>query len=191
MRNIGKALVLFWSSTGNTEKVANRIAEGLVDSGWDVIYRSIKEEGVEEENFYSYDLICFGIPSINWHVPVPAEKFLKSKFNEYKQAGKIIPGCPKNGRYAMLFCTYSGPHTGINEAIPALKYAGQFFEHFGFTIVDEWYILSEFHGSEGNNTLGRMGDIRGLPSEEDLKRIKIAAANWGKRIGFQQQTKGN
>ncbi|MCX5908895.1 MAG: hypothetical protein NTY64_17400 [Deltaproteobacteria bacterium] len=31
----------------------------------------------------------------------------------------------------LIFCTYSGPQTGINEAIPAGKFAGQFFEHLG------------------------------------------------------------
>ncbi len=42
--------------------------------------------------------------------------------------------------------------TGLNEAIPAGKYAGQFFDHLGFEVLDEWYILSEFHGSEINST---------------------------------------
>ncbi len=40
---------------------------------------------------------------------------------------------------------------GLNEAIPAGKYAGQFFDHLGFEVLDEWYILSEFHGSEINS----------------------------------------
>jgi hypothetical protein len=57
-------------------------------------------------------------------------------------------------------------------AVPAGKYVGQFFEHLGFTVVDEWYVLSEFHGSEENSTLGRMGNIKGLPCEQDLKRIE-------------------
>lgn len=51
----------------------------------------------------------------------------------------------------------------------------QFFEHIGFTVIDEWYILSEYVGSAENSTLGRMGDIRGRPSREDLARIMEAA----------------
>ena len=86
------------------------------------------------------------------------------------------------GKQALIFCTYSGPHTGINEAISAGKYAGQFFEHLGFQVVDEWYILSEFRGSEENSTKGRMGDIRGLPSEKDLEKVKQDAANLCQKI---------
>lgn len=49
---------------------------------------------------------------------------------------------------------------------------GQFFEHIGFTVIDEWYVLSEFHDSEENSTKGRMGDIRGKPTPEELLKIK-------------------
>jgi len=42
--------------------------------------------------------------------------------------------------------------------------------------MGEWYILGEFHGSEEMSTKGRMGDIRGRPSEEDLKKVKRDAA---------------
>jgi len=44
------------------------------------------------------------------------------------------------GKNALIFCTYSGPHTGIDEATPAGKYAGQFFEYVGFTALGEWYL---------------------------------------------------
>jgi len=47
---------------------------------------------------------------------------------------------------------------------------GQFFEHLGFNILDEWYILAEFHGSIERSTKGRMGDIRGKPTKEELKK---------------------
>ena len=60
----------------------------------------------------------------------------------------------------------------MDEAIPAGKYMRQFFEHLGFEVIDEWYVLSEFHGSLENSTQGRMGDIRGRPTEEELLKIK-------------------
>ena len=71
----------------------------------------------------------------------------------------------------MIFVTYSGPHTGVDEATPAGKYMAQFFEHLGFTIVGEWYILSEFRGNLENSTQGKMGDIRGKPTAADLLKI--------------------
>jgi len=38
--------------------------------------------------------------------------------------------------------------------------------------LDEWYIPGEFHGSEKNSTMGRLGDIRGRPNKEDLDKVK-------------------
>ena len=82
-------------------------------------------------------------------------------------------GAPKiPGKHVIISCTYSGPHTGINEAIPAGKYIGQLFEHLGFTVLDEWYIVGEYHGSEERSTMGRLGNIKGRPNEEDLKKVK-------------------
>jgi hypothetical protein len=42
-------------------------------------------------------------------------------------------------------------------------------------VVDEWYVLGEFHNSLENSTLGRMGDIRGKPTEDDLRSTKTRA----------------
>jgi hypothetical protein len=72
----------------------------------------------------------------------------------------------RTGDAAMLY-----RFDGRLPVIDAGTYVGQFFEHLGFVIVDEWYILSEFHGSEEFSTAGRMGNIKGLPSQQDLKRI--------------------
>lgn len=174
------ALLLYWSASGNTEKAACSIADGLQDAGWTVTQHKLTE--AEDDCFFDYDLVCLGFPSYNWHVPAPVEQYLKAKFADYKKEGRILPGAPKIGKDVLLFCTYSGPHTGMREAVPAVKYAGQFFEHFGFDVADEWYILSEFHGSVEASTLGRMGDIRGLPSEEDLARIRVAAKNLADRM---------
>ena len=99
--------------------------------------------------------------------------FLKNKFMAYRKEGNIKPGAPKvPGKNALIFVTYSGPHTGMDEATPAGKYMRQFFEHLGFMVIAEWYVLSEFHGSLENSTQGRMGDIRGKPTEDDLLKIK-------------------
>jgi hypothetical protein len=42
----------------------------------------------------------------------------------------------------------------------------------GFTILDELYVVGEFHGSEEASTKGRLGDIRGRPNEKDLSDVK-------------------
>jgi len=165
------ALIVYWSQTGNTKKVANAIKQGLEEADLQVTTK--KPEEAENIDYFDFDLVCVGAPSYSWHPPEPMTKFLKKKFVTYCQQGKVKPSAPKvPGKNALIFITYSGPHTGIDEATPAGKDIGQFFEHIGFNIIDEWYILSEFHGSVENSTKGRMGDIRGKPTEADLQKIK-------------------
>jgi hypothetical protein len=165
------AIIVYWSKTGNTEKVALAIQEGLQEAGADVKLKRV--EDAESVDFYAYDLVCIGFPSHRWSPPEPMDEFLNSKFKAYRKQGRVKTGAPKvPGKNALIFCTYSGPHTGIREAIPAGLYAGQFFEHLGFTIQDEWYVVGEFHGLEEASTEGRLGDIRGRPNEEDLRKVK-------------------
>jgi multimeric flavodoxin WrbA len=164
------AVIIYWSKTGNTEKVARAIQEGLKNAGTN--FSLLRVEDAEEVDFYDYDLVCIGFPTHQWRPAKPVEKFLSSKFSAYRNQGRIKWGAPRvPGKNALVFCTYSGPHTGINEAIPAGLYTGQCFEHLGFNILDEWYVLGEFHGSEEASTKGRMGDIRGLPTKEDLNKV--------------------
>jgi SAM-dependent methyltransferase len=176
-----KALVLYWSRSGNTEKVAAGIRAGLTAAGCTVDY--VRIEGAPDLDFFDYDLVCLGFPSYNWHPPKAVDEFLRARFARYRKEGRVLPGAPViPGRHALVFCTYSGPHTGIREAIPAGKYAGQFFEHLGFAIADEWYVLAEFHGDEELSTAGRMGTIKGLPSEQDLARIEEQASLLARRL---------
>ena len=168
-----KALVLYCSITGNTQKVAKVICEGLKDGGMEVALLKFQEAA--ELDYFDYDLVCVGAPSYNWNVPLPFNEFLKKKFAYYKGIGKIKPNSPRVGKKALVFCTYSGPHTGIDEAIPAALYMGQFFDHMGFDVLDKWYILSEFIGSEEMSTQGRMGDIRGLPTSAELRELQEKA----------------
>lgn len=166
-----KAVVIYWSKTGNTEKVAFKIKEGLENAGVNVSIK--KTENAGGVDYFDYDLVCLGFPSYEWHPPKPMTDLLTSNLNRHRKEGKVKPGAPKiTGKNALIFCTYSGPHTGIDEATPAGKYAGQFFEHIGFTVLDEWYVLGEFHGWEEGSTKGRMGDIRGKPAEDDLRKIR-------------------
>jgi multimeric flavodoxin WrbA len=175
VKNPLKAAVVYWSKTGNTEKVALAIREGLEAAGAEVSL--MRTEEAEDIDFYGYDLICLGFPSYRWHPPKPVDRFLKRKFGEYHEQGRVKTRAPKvPGKNALIFCTYSGPHTGINEAIPAGKYAGQFFDHLGLTVLDEWYVVGEYHGSVEKSTLGRLGDIRGRPNADDLRKVRQDAA---------------
>lgn len=181
MNLLEQAAIIYWSKTGNTEKVAFAVKEGLDQAGLKVSL--MRTEDAEDLDLYAYDLICIGSPSYQWHPPKPMTNFLMKKFEQYRRLGRIKLGAPTiPGKNVLIFCTYSGPHTGINEAIPVGKYIGQFFEHLGFTVLAEWYVLSEFCGSVERSTVGRLGDIRGKPDEDDLNKIKEDARKIAHRL---------
>ena len=175
------ALILYFSSTGNTEKVAQALRLGLEEAGLLVTVKKPQEAG--NIDYFDFDLVCVGSPSIQWHPAKSLDDLLKTKLDFYRKQSKIKPSAPKvSGKNALIFITYSGPHTGIDEATPAGKYVAQFFAHLGFNIIGEWYILSEFHGNLENSTKGKMGDIRGKPTAADLLKIMQDAKNLALRI---------
>ncbi len=175
------ALIVYFSSTGNTEKVAYAIKEGLKNGGLKVELK--KPQEAVGTDFFDYDLVCVGSPSIEWQPAKPVADLLKAKLNLYRSQGKIKPCAPKvEGKNALVFCTYSGPHTGIAEATPAGKTVRQYFEHFGFKVVGEWYVPSEFHGREDLSTQGKLGDLRGKPTAKALSKIKNNAQQLAERL---------
>ena len=166
-----KVLVIYWSATGNTEKVANAIQRSLAHEKLTPEVMTLPE--AEDIDLYDYDLVFLGSPTYMYFLPEPVLNFIKKKAKHYGECGAIKPGAPEvPGKSAVVFCTYSGPHTGINEAIPVGKYLGQFFEHLGFEVKREWYIVGEFHGREDFSTIGRLGNIKGRPNEEDLAKVE-------------------
>jgi len=166
-----KALIIYWSATGNTEKVANAIRRGLEQENVKPALRNIAE--AMEEELYEYDLVFLGSPSYRCLPPEPVQHFVEEKMKHHRELGDIKLGAPKvPGKTAVVFCTYSGPHTGVNEAIPAGKYLGQLFEHLGFEVAGEWYVVGEFHGREEFSTVGRLGNIKGRPNEQDLAKVE-------------------
>jgi len=166
-----KAAIIYWSKTGNTKKIAEAIEQVLVEA--DIEVRMSTPENADDIDWYDYDLVCVGFPSYGWHPPAPMDSHLKQAFARYRKQDRVKVGAPHvPGKHALIFCTYSGPHTGLDEATPAADYAGQFFAHLGFEVLAKWYIVGEFHGSLENSTLGLLGDIRGRPDEQDLEQVR-------------------
>jgi flavodoxin len=166
-----KALILYYSATGNTKKVAHAIHSGLVSEKAESTLLATRD--ATDKDLYDYDLVFLGSPSIQFLPAEPVMRFIKDKMKLHMERGDIKLCAPKiPGKAAVVFCTYSGPHTGLNEAVTTGKYMGQFFEHLGFDVVGEWYVVGEFHNWEEANKMGRLGDIRGRPSEEDLLKVR-------------------
>jgi len=169
---MNNALIIYFSKTGNTEKVALAIKRGLEKRGLKVTVKKVNE--ATEEELYDYDLVCFGSPVLHSLPPPPVFKFIRKNEKKYRKADEVNLSSPRIiNKNAIVFCTYSGPHCGINEALPVGKYIRQFFEHLGFDIKGEWYEVGEFHGWEAGSTKGRLGDIRGRPNAEDLALVEL------------------
>jgi flavorubredoxin len=166
----GKALVLFWTKNGNTEKVARRIHDTLKKAGMDVsISRIAKDLEVE---YLDYNLIFLGAPVYENLSPKLVLSFLHK--NRRREGVELIPSGPEiPGVAAAPFCTYGGGHTGYNEAEPMLKHIGQYFEHEGIRVVEYIAVLGVFpEADESYNTDGRFGDIRQRPDEHDLIEVE-------------------
>ena len=171
-----RALIIYFSATGNTRKVADTIRDTLQEEKVPVTYLDVKDAANEE--LYDYDLVFLGSPSYQFLPAEPVLRFIKDKMKLHIERDEIKLGAPRvPGKTAVPFCTYSGPHTGINEATTAGKYMGQFFEHLGFEVAAEWYVVGEFHGREEFSTKGRLGDIRGRPNQQDLAKVKSDVLN--------------
>lgn len=80
-----RAAIIYWSKTGNTEKVAFAIKEGLEASGVNVLLKRTDE--AKDIDFYDYDLTCVGFPTYQWRPPEQVGVFLTSKFDEYRKKG--------------------------------------------------------------------------------------------------------
>lgn len=163
-----KVLVLYWSKGGNTRKVAETIHETVQSFSIPSEIAEIKAD--LDLDVYSYKMVFAGSPVYFNLAPQPVMKFLKKLRG---RAANMAAAPEKPGHYAVTFCTYGGGHTGVDEAIPLLKFMGQAFAHDGIRVVDEWPVVGDFPGiSDPNyNTAGRIGDVMGRPNESDLKVI--------------------
>jgi Flavodoxin len=164
---------LYFSQTGNTEKVAMRIDATVRELGHKVDTIKITAED-QSIDILKYDFVFAGSGVYGQLPGKPLVKLFRRHLQEYVRKGEIKPASPRRpSANTVVYCTYGGVHTGINEAIPAVKYMGQLFDHLGYTIVAEWYVIGEYHpeAMKGHSVAGRLGDIRGRPSEADLRDV--------------------
>lgn len=167
-----KTLNLYYSSTGNTGKVAGRIDQTLGELGHS--HDSVQAGSETEIDVLEYDFVFVGSGVYAWLPGKPLQDLLTRLRKGYMQSGAIKPASPRlPGKKAVVYCTYGGAHTGINEALPAVKYMAQLFDHLGFEVLDEIYVLGEYvpESVREMSQAGRLGDIRGRPDEHDLSEV--------------------
>jgi hypothetical protein len=168
-----KILNLYFSSTGNTAKVADRITQTVEKLGHQI--DAMKVTGDMAMDLLAYDFIFVGSGVYQWLPGKGLQEFIQKRLSHYAESGGIKYASPRlPGKKAVVYCTYGGAHTGVNEAIPAVKFMGQLFDHLGFEIVSEWYVIGQYP-SEGRfkdfSVMGRLGDTTGRPNDADLDDV--------------------
>ena len=138
-----KVLIIYYSQTGNTQKIARAIRDGMRDAGASVTLKFLKKASYEEME--QYDLIGFGSP-VWYEMPPNVRKFVE-EMPEF------------NGKQAFCFCTHGTmPDLYFPLAVPRLKRKG--LEVIGWK---NWY---------GNCSIQIFPDpyyTAGHPDEEDIK----------------------
>ena len=137
-------LIVTASQTGNTLKVADTIAR-IADTGKHSV-TILEASGECDVHLPDYDLVFAGTGVYDRK---PTKKDERDDLMHSWPGGVrdklVVPAAPRRpGQYAVIFCTYGGVHTGVNEAVPAVKQVGQLFDHYGMDILDEWYVVGEF-----------------------------------------------
>lgn len=166
-------LHLYFSSTGNTARVAERLSATVQKLGHQI--DTVALTGDAELDLLKYDFIFIGSGVYQWLPGKGLQEFIVKRLAHYAASGEIKFGSPRRaGKKVVVYCTYGGAHTGVNEAIPAVKYMGQLFDHLGFEIVAEWYYIGKYPDQgrmKDYSTLGRLGDITGRPDHADLADV--------------------
>ena len=170
-----KILNLYFSSTGNTEKVALRISETAAQEGHEVDTVKIAGEQDREVDLLGYDVVFIGSGVYQWLPGKAMQEFIGARLSHYAAAEEIKPCAPRRPhKKGVVYCTFGGAHTGANEAIPAVKYMGQLLDHLGYEVVAEWYVVGAYPGKgrlQGFSVGGRLGNIEGRPNEADLADV--------------------
>jgi hypothetical protein len=170
-----KILNLYFSSTGNTEKVARRITDTVEKLGHEIDTLKIAGDKEAEVDLLRYDFVFIGSGVYQWLPGKPLQEFIGAKLSHYAAAEEIKLGAPRRAqKRGVVYCTYGGAHTGVNEAIPAVKYMGQLLDHLGYEVVAEWCVIGQYP-SKGRlkeySVGGRLGNIEGRPDEADLADV--------------------
>ena len=169
-----RILNLFYSATKNTEKVAKQIHEVVEELGYSIDTVNVTSPELDVD-ILLYDLIFVGSGVYGTLPGRPLIGLLRRLLKHYIEVGEVKPASPRRpSAYTVIYCTYGGAHTGINEAIPAVKLMGQLGDHLGYTIVSEWYFVGEFltENLRDHSVNGRLGDIRGRPNQHDLGEVR-------------------
>ena len=152
-----KALILYVSVTGNTEKIAQCFQEALEEMSWtvDLVKITNKTNFVENPIFFDeYDLlflgspIMAGLPStlVGKNLGLTASMPPRMYSDRLIMPGLKRPESPDYTPYAVEFCTYGGTSTGPSECLATLAIEKLYLENLYIQTIGQFACLgTELH----------------------------------------------
>ena len=154
-----KILIVFDSSTGNTEKMAHAVEDGVKRTNLDPVIKRVDEASVDE--LPNYEGLILGSPV---YYGLPSSKIKAFIDESVKLHGKL------DGKAGGAFASAGGTHTGAETTIMALNQALMIH---GFVI----------QGTTGSNHYGAASvgspDDRAL---ETCRKLGERVANLAKKL---------
>jgi len=141
-----KILIVYDSRSGNTEKMAHAVAEGVSEEGVDVEVKKVDEASIDE--LPGVDGLILGSPV---YYGLPTAKLKKFIDDSVKYHGKL------DGKVGGAFASSGGTHTGAETTVIALNEA--LFIH-GMVI----------QGTSGSNHYGAASV--GGPDDKDIENCR-------------------
>jgi len=164
-----KILITFCSNTGNTEKVANNMKDGLKDHDVDII--PVKD--VDPKTLNSYDIVFLGSGVYASRIDISAVTLIK----------KAVPDLPAKFVY---FCThtslklYQEPFKRITTIIKEhnCEIIGEFDcvgENLGIPLDTQLAMLERLPEDQRETAKKDREKIKGRPNKTDLENAKLFA----------------
>ncbi|NQT08403.1 NAD(P)H-dependent oxidoreductase [Candidatus Bathyarchaeota archaeon] len=141
-----KVLIVYDSRSGNTEKMAHAVSEGVSEEGLDVEVKRVEEASVDE--LPGMDGLILGSPV---YYGLPTAKIKEFIDDSVKYHGKL------DGKVGGAFASSGGTHTGAETTVMALNEA--LFIH-GMVI----------QGTSGSNHYGAASV--GAPDDKDIENCR-------------------
>ena len=196
-----KALIVYSSFSGNTEKVAFRFKETFEVNGWQCDMFKVRKEADDilrpPFDVPSYDFICAG-SGLRAHLPYNEVLNMLRGFRTgmdpritIRFRDETIPYITEpvpdqkmdvktvhrkiilgpDSPKSIVFITYGGYEFGPKEADPALLLLALELEHIGFQCIGQFCCPGKFLDDPMPRTFH--GDIRDRPNEKDLFKAQL------------------
>lgn len=174
-----RALILYVSATGNTEKVAGQFEKTLKEYGWSCDCAALQEPNeLQTRQIYldHYDLLLLGTPVISGAPsPLLAQNIalVGPEPPRLYSNQMIFPGSlfrPEQSPLGIVFATYSGETYGPCEAQPTLELASMYLQYLFIDVIGKFACPGR---KESKNTIDLLAAELGSSPSETARMIGI------------------